>query len=81
MGHDVGRVHPTWSPEAVTSTLLADATHAAIGSPGSGTPNRLVHSWTGIESFGCDRRNGRFICDFEYFDGPAAGTAETIQWT
>jgi len=72
--------HPTWTPDDVTNALLADATQGAVIDAGSGSPNRLVHSWTGIESFGCERRNQLFWCDLDYFDGPARDTAETIQW-
>jgi hypothetical protein len=72
--------HPTWSPERVTSAVLADAGKGAVHNPGTGSPNLLVHSWAGVENFFCDRRRERLNCELNYYDGPAPDTAESIYW-
>jgi subtilisin family serine protease len=75
--------YPDASPEWVTQAILSDATRDVVNDPRPDTPNRLLHSWTGIDGFGCERRPQRFWCDFYYYDlGDLrpVDEAETIHW-
>jgi subtilisin family serine protease len=35
--------HPTWTPKQVRDAMVADATGDVVTSPGSGSPNKLLH--------------------------------------
>ncbi|GGR70497.1 hypothetical protein GCM10010197_42440 [Nocardioides luteus] len=42
------QAHPTASPSSVSSAIVSNATTGVVGSPGSGSPNRLLYSlWSG----------------------------------
>jgi subtilisin family serine protease len=63
--------NPTWTPGRVWQRLHADATNGVVGSPGSGSPNRLLYAGTGgtkpiITSFLCESGSGQFTCFVEH---------------
>lgn len=72
--------HPEWTPNRATGALLIDAAHGVVIDPGFHSPNLMVHSWTGLEEFFCERTFESFRCEVQYFDGPGPDTAEVVRW-
>jgi subtilisin family serine protease len=70
-------VHPTWSPALVWLALRRDATTGVLSDIGPGSPDLLLHSWTGIDSLDCWFA-GQLTCAVSYHDWP--NTTATVEW-
>jgi subtilisin family serine protease len=44
------QAHPTWTPAQVNAAIVDSATTGVVGSPGAGSPNRLLYSLVGVPS-------------------------------
>jgi hypothetical protein len=77
----VASANPTWSPQQVRDALVNNATSDVVGSPGSGSPNKLLYVGNGTTPppppppAGCSGTNGTDVAI------PDAGAAVTSSIT
>jgi subtilisin family serine protease len=73
--------NPKLTPQQVTKALLANATSGKVTGPGTGSPNKLLYTWTGPQVAGLECQPGSGAGTFTCTAKAAGSTATEITWT
>jgi subtilisin family serine protease len=74
------QAHPTWTPAQVNAAIVDSATTGVVGSPGAGSPNRLLYSLSGAPSISSFTPTSESVGSLVQIDGSGFTNVSSVKF-